>query len=256
MNDAGLTAAVDTAVAGGGDEEARFLNSAALRLFEMNANPSVLERVDGCCGELVLRTDGVHFEVIANGMFLMDTRGGASERLLVNAAADRMPDGGHVLIGGLGVGFSLAAATGHPRIGRVTVVEREPAVIAWARGPLAHVHGHALDDERVRCVEADLIDYLRYLRGGTADRFDAICLDVDNGPDWTVTDANRGLYDDAGLATIRGRLAGNGVLTVWSATAAPEFEARLRALFDEVEVLTVPVPRGEPDTVFVGVRLP
>ncbi len=64
------------------------------------------------------------------------------------------------------------------------------------------------------------------------------------------------IYDDAGLATIRGRLAGNGVLTVWSATAAPEFEARLRARFDEVEMLTVPVPRGEPDTVFVGVRLP
>jgi spermidine synthase len=215
---------------------------------------TVLAQVDGRCGELVLRTDGVHFEVIANGVFLMATRGGASERLLVTAAADRMPsrmpgNGGYVLIGGLGVGFSLAAATGHPRVGRVTVVEREPAVIAWARGPLAH----ALDDERVRCVEADLVDYLR---GGTADRFDAICLDVDNGPDWTVTDTNRGLYDDAGLATIRDRLADSGVLTVWSATAAPEFETRLRALFDEVEVLTVPVTRGEPDTVFVGVRLP
>jgi len=210
----------------------------------------VLERVEGHCGELVLRGDGWHFEVIANGVFLMDTRGGESERLLVDAAADRMPAGGHVLIGGLGVGFSLAAAVAHPRVGRVTVVEREPAVIGWACGPLAHLHGHALDDGRVRCVEADLADYLRATDGPAG--FDAICLDVDNGPEWTVTEGNRGLYDDAGLDTITGRLAPHGVLAVWSACAAPAFAARLRARFDEVEVLTVPVPRGEPDTVFVA----
>jgi spermidine synthase len=214
----------------------------------VDGSATVLARTDGHCGELVLRGDGVHFEVIANGMFLMDTRGGASERLLVDAAADRMPAGGHVLIGGLGVGFSLAAAVEHPRVGRVTVVEREPAVIEWARGPLAHVHGHALSHERVRCVEADLADYLRT----TVDRFDAICLDVDNGPEWTVTEGNRGLYEDAGLDAITARLAPGGVLSTWSATAAPVFAERLRARFAEVEALAVPVPRGEPDTVFVA----
>ncbi|HEU4346889.1 MAG TPA: spermidine synthase [Actinoplanes sp.] len=223
-----------------------------------------MDRVDGVCGELALRTDGVDFEVIANGVFLMDTRGGASERLLVEAAADRMPDGGHVLVGGLGVGFSLAAALAHPRVTRVTVVEREPAVVEWARGVLAPFNGNALADARVRCVEADVLDHLLggsgghllagsggHLLGGSGG-YDAICLDVDNGPDWTVTEGNLGLYDDAGLAAIGRRLAPRGVLAVWSASASPAFAARLRARFDEVEVLTVPAPRGEPDTVFVA----
>jgi spermidine synthase len=210
--------------------------------------PTVLDRVAGLCGELVLRTDGTHFEVIANGTFLMDTRNGESERLLVDAAADRMPAGGRVLIGGLGVGFSLAAAVAHPRVRGVTVVEREPAVIGWARGPLAHVHRHALDAPHVEVVEADLVDHL----GGGTDRFDAMCLDIDNGPGWTVTDGNRWLYGDTGLDAIRRRLGPGGVLAVWSAAAAPEFEARLRTRFDDVEVLAVPVARGEPDTVFVA----
>lgn len=209
----------------------------------------VVDRVDGVCGELALRTNGVDFEVIANGVFLMDTRGGESERLLVHAAADRMPSGrGHLLVGGLGVGFSLASAAKHPRVGRITVVEREPAVVGWARGPLAPFNGNALDDPRVCCVEADLLDHLRETR----DRYDAICLDVDNGPDWTVTEGNAALYGRAGLGSVSGRLVPGGVLAVWSASASPAFAERLRARFDEVEVLTVPVPRWEPDTVFVA----
>ena len=208
----------------------------------------VLERVHGQCGELVLRTDGVHFEMIANGVFLMDTRDGRSERLLVSAAADRMPDGGHVLIGGLGVGFSLAEAVAHPRTTEVTVVEREPAVIDWARGPLAPFNHGALRDGRVHCVQANLVAYLRT----TEQRFDAICLDVDNGPPWTVTEGNRELYGDAGLAVMANRLTERGVLAIWSSAPVPPFAARLATRFDEVEVLSVPVPRGEPDTVLVA----
>lgn len=217
---------------------------------------TVLARVDGACGELVLRAaEGGHFEVIANGVFLMDTRGGASERLLVTAAAERMPAAGQVLIGGLGVGFSLAAALAHPAVRRVSVVEREPAVLEWARGPLAPFNGGALADPRVSCVEADLVAFL--LDGAVLDRaatgrYDAICLDIDNGPEWTVTEGNRSLYGAAGLDAVARRLSTGGVLAVWSASAAPEFAARLRARFDEVDVLAVPVPRGEPDTVFVA----
>lgn len=213
----------------------------------MQSTRTVLARVDGHCGELVLRRDGVHFEVIANGVFLMDTRGGASERLLVTAAADRMPERGHVLVGGLGVGFSLAAAVAHPRVRHIAVVEREPAVIEWARGPLAQVHGRALDDERVRCVRADLLDYIE-----ATEPFDALCLDVDNGPQWTVTEGNRRLYSDAGLGLLAGRLTPGGVLAVWSASPVPWFADQLRAHFGEVLVLTVPVARGEPDAVFVA----
>lgn len=214
----------------------------------MDDRPVVLERTAGHCGELVLRRAGEHFEVIANGVFLMDTRGGASERLLVRAAAERMPAAGRMLIGGLGVGFSLAQAVATLAVRRITVVEREPAVIAWARGPLAEVNDRALDDPRVRLVEADLATWLR----ATPERFDAICLDVDNGPQWTVSEDNRELYGDRGVRSCNERLSPGGVLAVWSAAASPEFEAVLGRHFATVETLTVPVPRGEPDVVFLA----
>lgn len=204
-----------------------------------------IDRRTGAAGELVLRQAGEHFEIIANGVFLMDTRNGESERLLVDATADRMRPGGSLLIGGLGVGFSLRAALDHPRIGPITVVERESAVIAWCRGPLRQVHGDALSDPRVRCVHADLVARLR-----GPDRFDAICLDVDNGPEWTVSPGNAVLYRDLDL--LADALTPGGVLAVWSASASDAFAARLRTRFTGVTALRVPVPRGEPDVVYLA----
>lgn len=209
---------------------------------------TVLDRRAGVGGELVLRAVGEHYEVIANGVFLMDTRNGESERLLISAAASRMPSGGRMLVGGLGVGFSLRAAVDHPRVGSVVVVEREPAVISWNRGPLRDVHRDALADPSVTCVAADLVSWL----AAATDQFDAICLDIDNGPEWTVTEGNAALYGDSGLAMLRSRLTTGGVLAVWSANASAPFEARLRAGFGCVEVLAVPVPRGEPDVVYLA----
>lgn len=213
----------------------------------------VVERAAGWCGELVLRRAGAHFEVIANGVFLMDSRNGQSERLLVTAAAERMPERGSMLIGGLGVGFSLASAVADARVGPITVVEREPAVIRWVRGPLQAASGGALEHPSVRTVEADLIEWLRT----TPERFDAICADIDNGPDWTVSDGNAALYDDGGLRLLARRLTAHGVLAVWGAAASERFEQRLRRRFAKIEVLTVPVPRGEPDVVWLarGARL-
>ncbi|WP_406640741.1 spermidine synthase [Amycolatopsis sp. WGS_07] len=207
----------------------------------------VLETVSGHGGELVLRRDGTEFEVIENGMFLMDTRNGESERLLVTGAADRLAPGARMLIGGLGVGFSLRAALDHGAVGSVVVVEREPAVISWNRtGPLRAVHGGALEDPRVTVVEADLLDWLRT----TGETFDALCLDIDNGPEWTVTEGNASLYEASGLDGLSRLLRPGGVLAVWSAGAAPGFTARLRERFAEVDVVEVPVPRGEPDVVW------
>ncbi|GAA1023250.1 MULTISPECIES: spermine/spermidine synthase domain-containing protein [Amycolatopsis] len=207
----------------------------------------VLETVPGHGGELVLRRDGAEFEVIENGMFLMDTRNGESERLLVTGAADRLAPGARVLIGGLGVGFSLRAALDHSAVGSVVVVEREPAVISWNRtGPLREVHGGALDDPRVTVVEADLLEWLRT----TGETFDALCLDIDNGPEWTVTEGNASLYAASGLERLSQLLRPDGVLAVWSAGAAPGFTARLRERFAEVDVVEIPVPRGEPDVVW------
>lgn len=210
----------------------------------------VLERRDGAHGELALRGDGEHFEIISNGVFLMDTRCGASERLLVRAALDRLTGPAHVLIGGLGVGFSLAEAVDEPRVSAVTVLECEPAVIGWHATHLRSRTGGALDDPRVRVHCADLVGWLR----ADACTFDALCLDIDNGPQWTVAEANAALYEPAGLRLLASRLRPGGVLTVWSAAACAAFEARLRARFTAVAGLAVPVARGEPDVVYLAVR--
>ena len=208
---------------------------------------TVIERTAGAGGELVLRRAGDHYEIISNGVFLMDTRGGASERLLVSAALAAVPAGRAVdlLIGGLGVGFSLDEAVRSARPASITVVEIEPVVIGWHRD---HLDATALADPRVRIVRADLLAYLTSGAGS----YDAICLDIDNGPEWTVTDQNRGLYGADGVALLRRRLRPGGVLAVWSASESAGFAALLRAAFAEVAVLPVPVPRGVPDVVYVA----
>ncbi len=210
----------------------------------------VVERVAGRHGELVLRRDGADWEVISNGVFLMDSRDGRSERLLVSAVLDGLRPGASMLVGGLGVGFSLAETLRSQAVRQVTVVEIEPAVIAWNRGPLACVSGGALADPRVEVVSADLVDWL----APTDRRFDAICLDVDNGPAWTVSEANGVLYTERGLELLRAHLAPGGALSVWSANAVDGFDERLRRVFVRVETLAVEVPRGEPDVVYAAWR--
>ncbi|MFF5754879.1 spermidine synthase [Streptomyces longwoodensis] len=216
--------------------------------------PRVLDRRTGPHGEVVLRRHGEVLQIIANGCFLMDTSDGRSERLLVDAALAAL-DGRpapHVLIGGLGVGFSLAHAAAEPRWGRITVVERERAVVDWHReGPLGAVSRDALADPRVTVAEADLVAYLHE----TSDTFDALCLDIDNGPGWTVTEDNDGLYAPAGLASCARVLRPGGVLAVWSAQPSAEFEGTLRnAGFPQVRTEEIPVARGVPDVVHLGVR--
>jgi spermidine synthase len=214
-------------------------------------NTEVVERTTGHAGELVLRRVGEHHEIVANGVFLMDTRGGSSERLLVSATADRMPAPGRMLIGGLGVGFSLAAALAHSAVTAVSVVEREAAVIRWNRGPLSRLHGDALADPRVAVHEADVANVIASAAPGS---FDAICLDTDNGPDWLVSPANARLYTDSGLSAAARALSAGGVLAVWSAAPSPALVARMGGLFTEVTALEVPVDRGAPDVVTLGIE--
>ncbi|MGW6912348.1 spermidine synthase [Kitasatospora sp. NPDC054939] len=215
-----------------------------------------LDRREGPYGEVVLRRRGEHFEIIANGCFLMDTADGRSERLLVQAALDALGaevERPSVLIGGLGVGFSLAYATAEPRWGRIAVVEREGAIIEWHRtGPLGAHSAGALADGRVAVLHTDLLEYLA---GADGERYHALCLDIDNGPDWTVTDANAGLYGADGLAVLWHRLQPGGVLAVWSAQPSAAFEDALRAAgFSGVETLEIPVARGVPDVVHLARR--
>ena len=209
----------------------------------------VVERVLTPRGELVLRRAQAHYEIISNGVFLMDTRDGASERLLVRAAIAACRQARvRILIGGLGVGFSLDEALGHPAVTEVVVIEVEEAIIGWHATHFGAYASTARADPRTRVVNADLTAWL--VAG--ADRFDVICLDIDNGPDWTVAAGNAVLYTDQGLSLLGRRLLPGGVLTVWSAMAAPAFEAALRHHFSSVQVHLVEVPRGDPDHVYVA----
>jgi len=217
--------------------------------------PEIIDRREGPYGEVVLRRHGPHLQIIANGCFLMDTSDGRSERLLIDAAWAALGEerpGPSVLIGGLGVGFSLAHAAANPGWSRITVVERERAVVDWhTDGPLGEVSRAALDDPRTDVVVTDLLDFLRE----TSDTFDALCLDIDNGPDWTVTEGNDGLYGPSGLASCARVLAPGGVLAVWSAKPSSDFERSLwNAGFRGVRTEEVPVARGVPDVVHLAVR--
>ncbi|MFJ3529489.1 MULTISPECIES: spermidine synthase [unclassified Streptomyces] len=217
--------------------------------------PVTLDRREGPYGEVVLRRRGDDFEIIANGCFLMDTSDGRSERLLIDAALAALPadrPAPAVLIGGLGVGFSLARAAAEPRWGRISVVEREQAIVDWhLGGPLAGISGEALADPRAAILTADLVTHLRT----TTERYDALCLDIDNGPDWTVTEDNGNLYSPAGLADCLRCLTPGGVLAVWSAQPSAEFEEALRdAGFHGVRTEEVGVARGVPDVVHLAIR--
>jgi spermidine synthase len=208
--------------------------------------PVVVDRRATPRGELVLRRAGDHFEVIANGTFLMDTRDGRSERALVATALNglRRP---RLLLGGMGVGFSLDEALRYD-VAEVVVVEVEPAVLEWAAGPLRGVVEHGLADPRVRPVVGDL----REVIGDLTPPFDAVCLDVDNGPGWLVHEGNAVLYDLDGLARLAALLCPGGRLAVWSAQPDDAFERRLEAVFDRVSAVRIPVARGPDDVVYLA----
>ncbi|GGO49712.1 spermidine synthase [Streptomyces daqingensis] len=252
-------------------------------LAPLTEPPVVLDRREGPHGEVVLRRHGELLQIISNGTFLMDTSDGRSERLLVEAALEELrgpisPENGatpgrapvsgpsrqgpregpRLLVGGLGVGFSLAAAAAEPAWGRITVVEREEAVIDWHRegGPLSPLSAEALRDPRTEIVHAGLAEYLRTDGGPLSGAsFDVLCLDIDNGPGWTVTDDNGSLYSPAGLASCRARLAPGGVLAVWSAQPDPTFDDALRnAGFQGIRTHEIPVVRGVPDVVHFAIK--
>jgi spermidine synthase len=215
------------------------------------AAPLTLDRRNGPHGEVVLRRRGETYEIVANGCFLMDSSDGRSERLLIDAALEQVAAAEpSVLIGGLGVGFSLARAAGQPCWSRIVVAEREDAIVDWHRdGPLSTFTAAALADPRVSILHADLNDHLR----AEGEPYDALCLDIDNGPDWTVTDDNRSLYSPTGLAACRARLTPRGVLAVWSAQPSEVFEKALeQAGFEDVHTREVPVARGVPDVVHLA----
>lgn len=171
---------------------------------------------------------------ISGGLELMNTRQHGSEdalgRLPCRKVASRKQV--RVLIGGLGMGFTLAAALGElAEDARVVVAELIPEVVTWNRGELGAFAGHPLEDPRVEVHVGDVTDVLR----GATNAFDVIALDVDNGPEGLTHAENDWLYNDAGLATVQGALTKRGIAAWWSAGPDRSFENRLRRAGFRVE---------------------
>ena len=201
--------------------------------------------IPGGAGELALYQRGRDFLIkIVGGQDLMNTRTHGSEDALGETAcagfAER--ERARILIGGLGMGFTLAAALRQLRPdAEVIVAELVPAVVEWNRGPLGEFAGHPLRDERVRVREIDVSIMLKDEVSG----FDAIVLDVDNGPDGLTLEANQWLYSRAGLTTSYQALRSGGVLAVWSAGPDRAFTKLLRNTGFEVTEVKVRAHAGK-----------
>jgi spermidine synthase len=177
-------------------------------------------------GELRLMQRGTEFSIMSGTIELMNSRLGGSEEALANLSCARIAGRSRprLLIGGLGMGFTLRAALAAlPADAEVVVAELLPAVVAWARGPMAHIFEGSLEDPRVSVREADVADVI-----AASDGWDAILLDVDNGPGGLNREANDRIYDAGGLRAARAALRPGGVLAVWSAAPDPRFVQRLR----------------------------
>lgn len=190
-------------------------------------------------GELRLFVEGEHYSIkIAGGGDLMSTRTHGSEDALARITCDRIAGVARprMLIGGLGMGFTVAAALAElGSQATIVVAELVPGVVAWNRGTLGQYAGHPLNDARVEVVETDVAALIKAAQAG----FDAILLDVDNGPNGITQVGNDWLYAVPGLAASMRALRPNGVLAIWSAHADRKFTERLRQsgfAVDEVPV--------------------
>lgn len=192
---------------------------------------------------LRLMRRGTEFSIVLGAVELMNSRlSGSEEALATRACAMLASDAPRVLIGGLGMGFTLRAALATlPARAQVVVCELVPAVVAWARGPMAAIFAGCLDDPRVAIHEGDVGAIMAADPGG----FDAILLDVDNGPAGQTRASNDGLYGSRGLASARRALRPGGVLAVWSVAPDAAFAARLRTAGFEVEEARVRANAGK-----------
>jgi spermidine synthase len=203
---------------------------------------------------MALTLRGGEYVILAGGRSLMSSRMHGSEEALATFGCRgvRTMERPCVLIGGLGMGFTLRATLDLlPPDASVVVAELVPEVVEWNRGPLGPLAGHPLKDRRVVVEVGDVAATLHT----STDRFDAVLLDVDNGPAAFTTSDNAGLYDDRGLAAARSALKLGGVLAVWSAWEDRKFEQRLRYGGFEVEVQRVRgrLRKGGPrHTIFLG----
>lgn len=194
--------------------------------------------IPGEAGDLRLKQRGSEFSIMLGSTELMNSRLSGSEEALATLSCERIVGRKNpsMLVGGLGMGFTLRAALAAlPQDAHVVVAELVPAVVEWGRGPLAELHNGTLDDPRVDIHLGDVGALIRSKK--TA--YDAILLDVDNGPDGLTRASNDGLYSHDGLRAAKSALCPNGVLAVWSSAPDHAFTRRLREVgfaTDEVSV--------------------
>ncbi|MDO9223031.1 MAG: spermidine synthase [Caulobacter sp.] len=197
--------------------------------------------VPGAGGELRLMRRGTEYSIMAGSIELMNSRLSGSEEALATLAHERLAGvaAPRVLIGGLGMGFTLRAALAAfgPKA-RIVVAELVPAVIDWAMGPLAVLYGDSLSDKRGAIREGDVAALIA--EGG----WDAILLDVDNGPQGLSRAGNDGLYSFGGLGVAKAALKPGGVLGVWSSSSDHGFTNRLKRAGYAVEEIGVRAHRG------------
>lgn len=191
--------------------------------------------------ELVLARRGREWSVRVGGRILMSSTMHDSEESLARESLARVAQPRAVLVGGLGLGFTLRAVLDRVApSAEVTVAELVPELVEWNREHLGELHGQALNDPRCRVVTGDVLSLI----GRSRAAFDAILLDVDNGPVALSHEKNQKLYTEPGLRQSHAALRDGGVLSVWSAGPSTDFERRLRTCGFDAEVLKVPARRG------------
>ena len=205
--------------------------------------------------EMKLLRRGDDYSIVADGAVLMSSRMHGSEKALATLACQRAKTlkRPSVLIGGLGMGFTMRATLDLLSAdATVVVAELVPSVVEWNRGPLGPLAEHPLDDKRVRVEIGDVADTLHSRHG----QFDAVLLDVDNGPAALTSPNNGRLYTTHGIAVARAALKAQGVLAVWAVKEDKNFEQRLRDGGFEVTVQRVRghLNRGARHTIFLGYK--
>ncbi len=205
--------------------------------------PETIARGDGTLGELVLRRRGSTppvYELIVNGVFLMDTAETSTERMLADEVLQRLAAPRRVLVGGLGLGYTVHALLDDHRVEHVDVVEIESLLVEWLRADLVPGAADVMADTRVRVVVGDI---RTALAAAVPNGYDAVLLDVDNGPDFLVHERNAAVYQDAALASAARVLRPCGMLAVWSAAPSAVLAERLAVVIGRVEDVAIDVVR-------------
>ena len=222
----------------------------------------VIERCSGVAGEIQLQKRGDEYEIIYNGLFLMATYNGTSEKEAVARAIEvvrlKSDEPIRVLMGGLGVGFSLRKALDYQVVCEVVISELEPVIIKWNQNYFGEINGCALGDQRVTVVNKDFRDVLKeeakkveYKR---KQGFHVIMVDTDNGSSWLSLPANSFFYEPEGLELIKRTLNPAGAAGFWCASREKAFEDCLKKMFSEVSFHTVVEKTGQEGCYYIAVN--